>query len=434
MKRRLTTRPPAAPRPAAPREAVPRPAAPRPALALVALVALVVWVGAGCTVAPILANAPAQRPLPTALPSATPAPPPDPQPVVFPRDDGPHERLTEWWYYTGHLTASDGRRFGFEDVIFRAERGDLPVSWASHVAITDEAGQRFHYAQRVEVGPQVDQSPRGPDGVPMGFDLSISGIDPRTPATFTNPAWTMSGANGQDSIAFTLSPAEAAAAGSVGEMGLRLTLAATKPVAMHDGVGFVDLGPTGGSYYYSRTRMDAAGSLVLNGTTLQVEGNAWFDHQWGDFVSLGGGGGWDWYAIELADGTDVVLNRLRAADGSYPVEYGEVVEADGRTRHLEGSAFSVETTGSWTSPHTGTTWPAGWRVRIPGEGLEITLEPTVADQELDTRRTTGVVYWEGSQTVTAMRDGVPVAGEAYVELTGYATDPGGPTAGPWAAP
>jgi predicted secreted hydrolase len=240
-------------------------------------------------------------------------------------------------------------------------------------------------------------------------------------------------------LAATLSAAEATAAGTPAGMGLDLALTSAKPAALHDGDGYVDYGPAGGSYYYSRTRMDAAGAIVLDGVTYQVEGTAWFDHQWGDFVSLGSGGGWDWFAMELADGTDIVLNRVRAPDGSYPVEYGEVVGPDGRTRHLDGTAFSVDATGSWTSPATGATWPAGWRISIPGEGLEIGLAPTVAGQELDTRATTGVVYWEGSQKVTATRDGTPLAGEAYVELTGYATagptasaSPGGP--GPTSVP
>jgi len=399
---------------------------------LLAAVALAALAAAGCVSGPILANPTPLAPQPTAAASPAAATPPDPQPVVLPRDDGPHARLTEWWYYTGHLRAPDGRRFGFEDVIFRAERGEFPVSWASHVAITDETAGRFAYAQRAEIGPQVDRSPHGPDGDPTGFDLSIAGIDPRTPSTFANPPWTMQGADGHDRIAATLSPAEAAAAGVPGGMSLQLALTSVKPAALHDGDGYVDYGPAGGSYYYSRTRMDAAGSIVLDGVTYQVEGTAWFDHQWGDFVSLGSGGGWDWFAIELADGTDIVLNRVRAPDGSYPVEYGEVVDPDGRTRHLDGAAFSVDATGSWTSPTTGATWPAGWRISIPGEGLEIGLQPTVAGQELDTRATTGVVYWEGSQTVTATRNGKPVAGEAYVELTGHALGLPAPSASPGA--
>ena len=102
--------------------------------------------------------------------------------MVLPRDDGPHDRLTEWWYYTGHLEgrAADGssHEFGFEYVIFRAERGSFPTTWASHFAITDETGDRFLYAQRLEVGEAVDRSPRDADGTPTGFDLALTGIDP----------------------------------------------------------------------------------------------------------------------------------------------------------------------------------------------------------------------------------------------------------------
>ncbi len=98
-----------------------------------------------------------------------------PQPIVFPRDDGPHDRLTEWWYYTGHLVSDAGRRFGFEYVVFRAERGAFPVSWASHLALTDEQGRRFLYGQRSEIGPQVDASPHGADGSPTGFNLASPG-------------------------------------------------------------------------------------------------------------------------------------------------------------------------------------------------------------------------------------------------------------------
>jgi predicted secreted hydrolase len=188
---------------------------------------------------------------------------------------------------------------------------------------------------------------------------------------------------------------------------------------MHDHDGWIDFGPAGGSYYYSRTAMDAAGVLRLGAITYRVEGDAWFDHQWGDFISVGGGG-WDWYAVNLEDGTDLTLSLVRDADGSYPLVYGTVVDPDGATRHLDAGTFTVVPTGRWTSPTTGATYPAGWLVSIPGERLEIRLEPTVADQELDTRATTGVIYWEGSQRVAATRGGRALGGEAYVELTGYA--------------
>jgi predicted secreted hydrolase len=201
--------------------------------------------------------------------------------------------------------------------------------------------------------------------------------------------------------------------------GLDLSLSATKPAALHDRDGWIDFGPAGGSYYYSRTAMTAKGTLTLDGRSLTVDGAAWFDHQWGDFISVGGGG-WDWFAVNLADGTDLSLSLVRDADGSYPLVYGTVVAPDGSVRHLDRDAFSVAVTDRWLSPTTGADYPAGWTIRIPGDDLTIDLRPSVAAQELDTRATTGVIYWEGSQIVRATRGGLALGGEGYVELTGYA--------------
>jgi predicted secreted hydrolase len=375
-------------------------------------------IASACSGGPILANPT------TALPSRAPvtSPPPavaDPLPVELPRDDGPHDRLTEWWYYTGHLHSAAGDRFGFEYVIFRAERGAFPTSWVSHLAITDESRDRFLYSQRVEIGPAVDHSPRGPDGTPTGFDLAIAGVDPTAPSPGARSAWTMTGTNGEDRLSATLSPAEAVAAGSPAGLGLDLHLRSTKPAALHDGDGWIDFGPAGGSYYYSRTAMTAEGTLAIGGEELAVQGIAWFDHQWGDFISVGGGG-WDWFAVNLDDGTDLTLSLVRDTDGSYPLIYGTRVASNGSVRHLGHDSFSVTVDETWTSPDTNATYPAGWTIEIPTDHLTIKLTPTVASQELDTRATTGVVYWEGSQVVQASRDGAMLGGEAYVELTGYA--------------
>ena len=380
-----------------------------------AVLALIV---AACS-GPILANPPAQQPI-TIQPTEPPVAVVDPRPVELPRDDGPHDRLMEWWYYTGHLRDDGGGRWGFEYVIFRAERGAFPVSWASHFALTDETGDAFHYAQRQEIGPQVDQSPVDGDEEPTGFDLRLVGADPQRPETFTQPPWTMTGSDGTDRLAATLTPSEARAAGLDGAVSFTVDVAATKPPALHDTDAWIDFGPAGGSYYYSRTVMDATGTLTLGDRELRVEGSAWFDHQWGDFIAVGGGG-WDWFAVNLDDGTDITLSLVRDADGSYPLVYGTLVDPDGGTRHLPADAFAVEATADWTSPSSGATYPAGWRISIPAEDLEIELQPTVADQELDTRATTGVIYWEGSQVVRATRAGVALGGQAYVELTGYAT-------------
>lgn len=381
-------------------------------------VALTLVVVGGCTGgAPILANPAAPRPSVPA-PTAPPVAIADPLPVVLPRDDGPHDRLTEWWYYTGHLRATNGDEYGFEYVIFRAERGAFPTSWVSHLAITDETDDRFFYGQRLEVGPQVDRSPTGPDGKPTGFDLALSGADPTDATSLGREPWTMAGSDGTDRLAAALAPDEAATAGSVAGLGLDLRLSATKPPALHDTDGWIDFGAAGGSYYYSRTAMDATGSLTVAGSTLEVTGDAWFDHQWGDFISIGGGG-WDWFAVNLDDGTDLTLSLVRDADGSYPLVYGTIVDPDGTVRHVDRDAFTVTVTDRWRSPATGADYPAGWDIELPAEGLRITLTPTVADQELDTRATTGVIYWEGSQRVQATRAGRSLGGEAYVELTGY---------------
>ena len=358
---------------------------------------------------PILANEPAPHPTAPVV-APTPSPRPDPIPVELPRDDGPHDRLTEWWYYTGHLRGEAGERFGFEFVVFRAERGSFPVTWASHLALTDETGGAFHYAQRTAIGGPV----AGGETDAPGFALAVPGSDDEEGAE----PWRMAGADGTDSLTATLSPGEASAAGVDGGLALRLELTATKPPALHDEDGWIDFGPAGSSYYYSRTALEASGAIVLDGREIAVTGSAWFDHQWGDFIAVGEGG-WDWFAVNLEDGTDLTLSLVRDADGSYPLVYGTLVDARGRTRHLPRDRFSVESTASWTSPRSGATYPAGWTIRLPAEDLVVKLRPTVADQELDTRPTTGVVYWEGSQVVEARRDGTPLGGEAYVELTGY---------------
>jgi predicted secreted hydrolase len=389
----------------------------------------------GCTNGGVL-RAAVPTTVPTAIPTPAATPANDPQPLVFPRDEGPHHRLTEWWYYTGHLLEDGGavgHDFGFELVVFRAERGSFPVGWASHFAVTDAAGGTFRYDQRNEYGPQVDHSPPG-----GGFDLTIrppeetgllpgpGGLAPPTQATPTEAAptptgasdgppalapaaWTIQGADGRDHLS---------AAGSGGAIDLDLTT--DRPPVLHDDDGWVDLGPAGGTYYYSRTRMDIVGTFVPpGGSPIGVRGLAWFDHQWGDFIAVGAGG-WDWFSVQLDDGRDLTISLVHGPGGVEVLDYGTLVAADGSARHLVRDDFRISVLGRWLSPHSGADYPAGWRIELPGEDLTVELTPTRADQELDTTATTGVTYWEGEVTVTGTgRAGAPVAGRGYVELTGY---------------
>jgi predicted secreted hydrolase len=399
-------------------------------LAWLALAAALVG---GCAGSPILANPPLSFP----SPEVTAAPPTqarDPIAIQLPRDDGPHDRLTEWWYYTGHLVADDGRRFGFEAVVFRAERSSVPAAWAAHLALTDEAGQRFTYAQRSEVGPQVDHSPRDASAAPTGFDLQVIGLSPALVAAGAPMAagapWRLSGGDGTDHIQAALAPEEATASGRA--FGLDLSLHSTKPAVLHNANGFVDFGPAGSSYYYSRTRLDATGTLQLDGETLHVTGIAWFDHQWGDFVSVGAGG-WNWFAINLDDGTDIMVSDVLDDRSATASAYATVVDANGSATNinLPDVGLGLNSLEPWTSPMTGRVWPQEWAVLFPGYSL--LLESTLRSQELDTRATTGVDYWEGAHDVTGFKDvdpfedptnGNPVHGQAYVEMTRY--DPIGP--------
>jgi len=363
----------------------------------------------GCMNGGIL-RAPAPTPLPTMAPTAFPPAPSDPQPLAFPRDEGPHHRLTEWWYYTGHLETEQGRRFGFEFVIFRAERGDFPVAWASHFAITDGGAGMFRYEERFAFGPQVDRSPLG-----GSFDLAIAAVaTPNVgtpdPAPGASLPWTMAGALGRDRLV---------ASGSPGA--IDLTLTTDRPPVLHDRDGYIDLGPAGGTYYYSRTRMAARGTLTLPGQApFAADGQAWFDHQWGDFIAVGAGG-WDWFSVQLEDGRDLTISVVRGPNDAVALIYGTLVAADRSARHL--AADEIEITISphtyWRSPRSGALYPARWRIELPGEDLDLDLLPTMQDQELDTTASTGVVYWEGQVTVTGSDGDTPVAGVGYVELTGY---------------
>ena len=329
-------------------------------------------------------------PLGVAAPQAPPGASPvgdAPVPVSFPRDDGPHDAATEWWYYTGHLFTEGGERYGFELVFFKGQRGALE-GYAAHFAVTDNARQRFAFDQRLVPSNGVSRPGEG-------FDLAIGD-------------WAMRGAGGRDAV-------RAAMPGYAIDLGL----ASEKPPVLHDGDGYIVYPGGTASYYYSRTRLAVEGTLTVDGRAGRVTGEAWMDHQWGDFETYREGG-WDWYAVQLGDGTELMLYVIRGAEGEVVLVDGSYVAEDGGLTVLEARDFELEATGAWTSPRGGTRYPSGWTVRYPEEGLSLTLTPSLADQELDTTPTTGVTYWEGEVTVAGRRGEAEIEGLGYVELTGYA--------------
>jgi len=313
-----------------------------------------------------------------------------PVPVTFPRDDGPHSAFIEWWYYTGHLFTENGDRYGFEFVVFKGERNGMTLGYAFHFAVTDNPRGEFVYDQRISpIDPAA--SAFAEDAV---FDLQVGD-------------WRMWGGDGEDRLLANM-PGFAMA----------LRLSPDKAPTLHDGDGYIDYGDGQASYYYSRTRMTIAGSLAVDGVTLPVTGDAWMDHQWGDFNTFEDGG-WDWFSLQLNDGSDLMLYVITTVDGTPRIVDGSLVAPDGALTVLDCDDFSIEPTGTWTSPHTGISYPSGWIVSLPAEQLEVTVTPSLPDQELDTTASTGVVYWEGEVTASGTRAGSPIAGLGYVELTGY---------------
>lgn len=340
---------------------------------------------------PGIASTSAQLPTVTAVPTQPALPP-----IRFPQDEAPHRDLTEWWYYTGHLNATlngQPHQYGFELVFFQALRSDFPPVYASHFAISDVTRGAFFYNQRQAEEPQA-VIPNGT--TTTGFDVQIGD-------------WSARGLNGSDHLA-----------ASMPNYTLRVDLLSLKPPALHNGNGLITYGLGGFSYYYSRTRMAVSGTLLDHGQPLKVSGQAWMDHQWGNFVTLGGGG-WDWFSIQLNNNTELMLYLIRDASGNIISTYAGYILPDGQEPVLSSQSLHVQVLGHWRSPATGVNYPSGWSIQIRDARLQatLTLQPELKDQELVVYQSTGNSYWEGAVRISGQSAGHPVSGQGYVELTGY---------------
>jgi predicted secreted hydrolase len=327
----------------------------------------------------------------------------------FPRDHGSHPTYrTEWWYYTGHLHSKIGRAFGFELTFFRRgvppdEIKTLPSKWSvkdlylAHFAVTDISGKRFHFSEKF--------SREG---------LGKAGADESRLRVWIDD-WRAE-ASAEPSASHTLAAHDETHA-------LALTLQPAKPLVTHGAAGISRKGKDVGqaSHYYSFTRLATNGKLTIDGESFDVTGTSWMDHEFGSAELGADQVGWDWFSIQLEDDTELMLYRMRRKDGSSDLaSSGTAVSPDGRTRHLEVTDFQIESTGTWTSPESKATYPSRWRLRFPSLDLVLDVTPLLADQELRTSRSTKVSYWEGAVAVTGTKQGRPVKGQGYVELTGYA--------------
>lgn len=337
-----------------------------------------------------------------------------PRPLSFPRDHGPHpEYRSEWWYFTGNLSAADGRRFGYQWVLFRlalapdasaAAPGSGPdtasprrsawranQAYMAHFALTDAAAGGFHAFERFARGA-AGLAGAAADPLHLWLDDWSLTEDP------AGGVWRL----------------RARADGIDIDLELRATRA---PVPQGEG-GFSRKSAAAGnaSYYYSISRLDSRGILRAGEHSHVVEGLSWLDREWGTSALAEDQQGWDWFALQLDDGTDLMVYRLRRKDGGIdPFSAGMLVTPNDSRLPLAADDVSLDILDTWTSPE-GVRYPAGWRLRLPGRDLVLDVRPLIPDQELDL----SVRYWEGAVTVTGRHAGAAVGGSGYVELVGYA--------------
>jgi len=326
-----------------------------------------------------------------------------PRDFRFPDDHGPHPEFRhEWWYFTGNLRAPGGRRFGYQLTFFRfalsPDAADRGSRWATnqaymaHFAVTDAQGNRFRFFERTGRGA-----------------LGIAGATAR-PFRVWLDDWSVEGADAS-TLPIRLRAAE-------GGTSVDLVLDSAGPIVLQGDRGLSRKGaaPGNASYYYSMTRLATRGNVLVEDTSLPVEGSSWLDREWGTSSLEKGQSGWDWFALQLSDGRDLMFYRLRRGDGGAdPFSAGTLVLPDGSFRPLSPDDVRVEILEHWRSPESGARYPSRWRLRLPTEGLELEVVPRVADQELRT----AVRYWEGAVGVRGTARGKPVEGDGYVELTGY---------------
>jgi predicted secreted hydrolase len=322
----------------------------------------------------------------------------------FPRDHASHpDYKIEWWYYTGNLDTSDGRRFGYQLTFFRIGVDPAPANpsrWAvrdlfmAHLAVSDPTGRRYRFAEKL--------SRAGP---------GLAGADTQRYRVW-NDEWSATRAESTRTHSLSASHAN---------VGVNLRLEDGKPPAINGVGGISQKGAQTGnaSHYYSMTRMPTRGWITIDGNRFEVSGLSWMDHEFGTSFLEPGQQGWDWLSMQLQDGRDVMLYQLRRGDGSRdPRSSGTLIDRDGRTRHLAADDFTLRATGAAFKAPSGAIYPTQWVIDVPGEQLSLSVTTPLENQELSTQGA-GLSYWEGAIDVAGTRGGVPVSGRGYLEMTGY---------------
>jgi predicted secreted hydrolase len=322
--------------------------------------------------------------------------------LALPRDHVSHPAYKiEWWYYTGNVETDRGRRFGYQATFFRVgvdAQPKNPSSFAvrdlfiAHIAVTDAAANRYLSAER------INRAGVGWAGASL-TDFHV-----------WNQDWEVRLDYGRHRLQ-ARDP----------RFAIDLILYEDRPPVLHGDRGYSQKGTTPGnaSEYYSLTRMPTEGSIAVDGERFDVRGSSWMDHEFGSSFLEKSQRGWDWLSLQLDDGTDVMLYQFRRLDESVdPHSSGTIVAKDGTYRPLMSREFALVPGRRWTSSATNAIYPVEWQANVPGEGLELAIRPVLDAQEMSGART-GVSYWEGAVDIAGTRNGKPIAGRGYLEMTGY---------------
>jgi predicted secreted hydrolase len=328
-----------------------------------------------------------------------------PRPLVFPADFGAHPNArTEWWYATGAVEAENLRKFGFQLTFFRS-RTDVPHDHPSrfaakqlvfaHAAVTDLAGKRLRHDQRV---------------ARAGFDIADA-LEGDTRVTLRDWRFWREGPPDRNLYHARL---RSDSAGFVFE----LVLAATQPLLLQGDAGYSRKGPdpAHASHYYSEPQLQVAGSLALDGNAHVVRGTAWLDHEWSEALLAADAVGWDWIGMNLFDGSALTAFRLRRRDGSALWAGGSYRARAQAVRNFGVDEVRFAPGRSWRSATSQAVYPVEWTIDVPPGRFRV--RALLDAQELDSRASTGSIYWEGLSELLDAQD--RVVGRGYLEMTGYA--------------
>ena len=326
-----------------------------------------------------------------------------PRAFIFPQDHGPHPTyLIEWWYFTGNLQTDTQRKFGYELTFFRfaltPERQITASTWRhnqlyiAHFALTDVEGQQFYTDER--------------------FSRAGNGL--AGAATDKYYVWLYdwkAEATDESGLALHLEAKN-------DDFAISLQLNSEKKIALQGVDGFSRKSPKVGdaSYYYSYTRMATTGTIQIKQQQFSVTGSSWMDREWSSSSLSAQQIGWDWFALQLSDGSELMFYRFRRKDGSLDNNSsGAIFHTDDSKTALKFSDVAIKVLDYWESPHTNINYPSKWHLSIARLGLELDISPLINDQELNVTYR----YWEGAVCIKGKKNDQVISGQGYVELTGY---------------